>query len=212
MIFPVSFFDFFKETDDYYFPAITGSYTRILRYLVSFLTVFITPVFLYLSNNPEALPPWLDFLRIDEPLNIPLLAQFLILEFLIDGLRLASINTPDALSSSLGIVGGLLLSEFAIDAGWFLTEAILFMAFVAIASYAQPSFEMGYAMKYQRILMLIFTQLFGLWGLIITAVLFIIVMLFSKTLSGRCYLYPIVPFKPKEALRLFVRTTIGKNH
>lgn len=212
MIFPVSFFDFFKETDDYYFPAITGSYTRILRYIVSFLTVFLTPLYLYVTNNPGVLPPWLDFLKIDEPLNIPLLAQFLILELLIDGLRLASINTPDALSSSLGIVGGLLLSEFAIDAGWFLTEAILFMAFVAIASYAQPSFEMGYAMKYQRIAMLIFTQLFGLWGLIGTAVFFIVVMLFSKTLSGRCYLYPIIPFRPKEALRLFVRTKIDKNH
>ena len=151
-------------------------------------------------------------MKIEEPLNIPLLAQFLLLELLIDGLRLASINTPDALSSSLGIVGGLLLSEFAIDAGWFLTEAILFMAFVAIASYAQPSFEMGYAMKYQRIAMLVFTQFFGIWGLVGTAVFFILVMLFSKTLSGRCYLYPIIPFRPQEALRLFLRTKIDENH
>ncbi len=212
MIFPVSFFDFFKETDDYYFPAITGSYTRILRILVSILTVFATPLFLYISNNPNVLPPWLGFLRIDEPVNIPIIAQFLILEFLIDGLRLASINTPDALSSSLGIVGGLLLSEFAISAGWFILETILLMAFVAIASYAQPSFEMGYAMKYERIVMLISTQIFGLWGLLGSAIFFIIAKLFSKTFSGRCYLYPIVPFKLKEAIKLFVRTRIDKNH
>ncbi len=212
MIFPVSFFDFFKETDDYYFPAITGSYTRTLRMVVSFLTVFITPFYLYVSNNPQILPSWLEFLKIEEPINIPLLAQFLILELLIDGLRLASINTPDTLSSSLGIVGGLLLSEFAISAGWFILETILLMAFVAIASYAQPSFEMGYAMKYERIVMLIFTQIFGIWGLVGATIFFAVVKLLSKTLSGRCYLYPIVPFKFKEVIRLFVRTTIDKNH
>lgn len=55
-----------------------------------------------------------------------------------DGLRLASLNTPDALSNSLGVVGGLLLSEFAVKAGWFSGEAILITAFTAIAGFSLP--------------------------------------------------------------------------
>lgn len=208
MIFPVSFFDFFKEADDYYFPPFTGSYTRMLRMIVTVMTVFITPVYLYLANNQEILPPSLKFVITQGEANIPLYLQFLMLELLIDGLRLASINTPSSLSNSLGIVGGLLLSEFAIDAGWFLTDEILFMAFVAIASFAQPSYEMGYALKFERMALLLTTQFFDLWGLIGGAVLFILIRVFSKTLSGRGYMYPMIPFNGKDFVRLFLRTKI----
>ena len=131
---------------------------------VSISNVIITPLYLLLVNNPGLVPRWLDVIMPNDTGQIPLFLQFLILEFMVDGLRLASLNTPDSLSNSLGIVGGLLLSQFAIDAGWFITEAILFMAFITIASFSLPSFEMGYAMKFERLLLLLTTQLFGVWG------------------------------------------------
>ncbi len=210
MILPMSFPDFFRETDDYYFLPLVASFTRIVRMIVSIFTVFCTPVYLLLVNNPEYVPKCLSFIKPTVSGSIPLFIQFILLEFIIDGLKLASLNTPDTLSSALGIVGGLLLSDFAIDAGWFIIEAILFMAFVAISGYAQPSFEMGYAMKFQRMALLVLVQLFGLFGLIGGTVLFIIGLLCMKTLSGRNYLYPIVPFDLKSFAGLFVRPSISK--
>ncbi|MEE1239677.1 MAG: spore germination protein [Acutalibacteraceae bacterium] len=205
MIMPIALSDFFRETDDYYFQPIVASYTRIIRMAVSIANVIITPLYLLLVNNPQIVPSWLDVIMPNDTGQIPLFLQFLILEFMVDGLRLASLNTPDSLSNSLGIVGGLLLSQFAIDAGWFITEAILFMAFITIASFSLPSFEMGYAMKFERLLLLVLTRLLGIWGFAGGIILIFICMLLIKTLSGRNYLYPIIPFNLRGFLELFIR-------
>lgn len=205
MIIPISFSDFFRETDDYYFLPVVASYIRIIRMLVALLNVVITPLYLLIVKNPAAVPDWLGVLIPEKAGEVTMLAQLLILEFAVDGLRLASLNTPDALSNSLGVVGGLLLSEFAVKAGWFSGEAILITAFTAIAGFSLPSFEMGYAMKLERLLLLILSGIFGLWGFIGGLVFIIICMLSVKTLSGRNYLYPIVPFNLKGFAEFFLR-------
>lgn len=205
MIIPISFSDFFRETDDYYFLPVVASYIRIIRMLVALLNVVITPLYLLIVKNPAAVHDWLGVLIPEKAGEVPMLCQLLILEFAVDGLRLASLNTPDALSNSLGVVGGLLLSEFAVKAGWFSGEAILITAFTAIAGFSLPSFEMGYAMKLERLLLLILSGIFGLWGFIGGLVFIIICMLSVKTLSGRNYLYPIVPFNLKGFAEFFLR-------
>ena len=212
MVLPDSFTDFFREADDYYFLPIISSYTRILRLVVAVFTVIATPLYLLIMNEQDLVPQFLRFLIADKTGALPLFIQFLLLELVTDGLRLASLNTPDALSNSLGIIGGLLLSEFAINAGWFIGESVLFMSFVTIASYTQPSFEMGYAMKFERILLLILTQFLGLWGFFAGIAVCLILMLSTKTLSGRCYLYPVIPFNAKAFARLFFRPTVRKEN
>lgn len=212
MVLPDSFADFFREADDYYFLPIISSYTRILRLVVAVFTVIATPLYLLIMNEQDLVPQFLRFLIADKTGALPLFIQFLLLELVTDGLRLASLNTPDALSNSLGIIGGLLLSEFAINAGWFIGESVLFMSFVTIASYTQPSFEMGYAMKFERILLLILTQFLGLWGFFAGIAVCLILMLSTKTLSGRCYLYPVIPFNAKAFARLFFRPTVRKEN
>lgn len=205
MIIPISLSDFFRETDDYYFLPIVATYTRIIRMLVSVANVIITPLYLLLATHADSVPKWLNVLVPEKSGEIPLFLQFLILEFVVDGLRLASLNTPDSLSNSLGIIGGLLLSEFAVTAGWFITEAILLMAFVTIAGFSLPNYEMGYAMKFERLFLLIVTRIFGVWGFGAGILLLIIGMFFVKTLSGRNYLYPLFPFSKKGFAELFVR-------
>lgn len=212
MVLPDSFADFFREADDYYFLPIISSYTRILRLVVAVFTVIATPLYLLIMNEQDLVPQFLRFLIADKTGALPLFIQFLLLELVTDGLRLASLNTPDALSNSLGIIGGLLLSEFAINAGWFIGESVLFMSFVTIASYTQPSFEMGYAMKFERILLLILTQFLGLWGFFAGIAVCLILMLSTKTLSGRCYLYPVIPFNAKAFARLFFRPAVRKEN
>lgn len=208
MILPTTFADFTKEANDYYFPPLTATFIRITRQIVSISTVLITPVFLLLTNNPSYIPSWLSFIKLEEAPAITVFAQLLLLELIIDGLRLASLNTPDNLASSLSIIGGLLLSEFAIGAGWFSAECILYMAFVAIAGFSQPSFEMGYAQKYIRITLLILVEFFGIWGFAVGILLPIVVMALTKTLDGRNYLSPIFPFNLQGFIKLFVRTRI----
>lgn len=205
MILPSGIFDFFREADDYYFPPITGTYLRITRIVIFLLTLFLTPLWLLLAEHPQWIPPWLAFIGVSEPNGVPILAQLLVLEFAVDGLRMASTNTPSIMSNSLSIIGALLLGDFAVQSGWFVPETILYAAFTAIANYAQPSLELGFAFKFARLGLLILTGCFGLWGFLGGTVLFLIILCSTRTLSGKSYLYPLIPFNARDFKRVFVR-------
>lgn len=205
MILPSGIFDFFREADDYYFPPITGTYLRITRIIIFLLTLFLTPLWLLLVEHSQWIPPWLAFIGVSEPNGVPILAQLLVLEFAVDGLRMASTNTPSIMSNSLSIIGALLLGDFAVQSGWFVPETILYAAFTAIANYAQPSLELGFAFKFSRLGLLILTGCFGLWGFLGGTVLFLIILCSTRTLSGKSYLYPLIPFNARDFKRVFVR-------
>ena len=205
MILPSGIFDFFREADDYYFPPITGTYLRITRIVIFLLTLFLTPLWLLLVEHSQWIPPWLAFIGVSEPNGVPILAQLLVLEFAVDGLRMASTNTPSIMSNSLSIIGALLLGDFAVQSGWFVPETILYAAFTAIANYAQPSLELGFAFKFARLGLLILTGCFGLWGFLGGTVLFLIILCSTRTLSGKSYLYPLIPFNARDFKRVFVR-------
>ncbi len=195
IILPSSLFGIMEEADDYYLPPITGTYLRLTRFIISAVTFFITPTILLLTMYPEWIPKWLSFIKLQEYTNVPLLFQFLILEIAVDGLKLAAVNTPNMLSTPLSIIAGLALGEYAVSSGWFNAEAMLYMAFVALSNYTQPSYELGYALKFFRIITLILTGLFGLWGLIAGTGSLIAALLSNHTLDGRRrYLYPLIPF------------------
>ena len=204
MIAPTSIFDIVEEADDYYFPPITGTYLRLSRFLIAILTYFITPTFLLLMQRPEWIPAGFEFIAVKEPTNVPLIWQFLILELAIDGLRLAAVNTPNMLSTPLSVMAALVLGEFSVNSGWFNSEVMLYMAFVAIANYTQASYELSYAIKFMRIINLILTAIFGIWGYIAAVILLILAIATNRTVSGKSYIYPLVPFNLKQlSKRLF---------
>ena len=188
MILPTSVFDIIEEANDYYFPTLTNVYLKISRALITIATVFFTPLFLLFMQNPEWLPKVFSFAAIKDNVNIPLIYQFFILELAIDGLRLAAMNTPSMLSTPLSVIAGIVLGEFAVKSGWFNSEVMLYMSFVAVANYTQPNFELGYALKFMRLLLLILTALFNLIGFIVGTIVIFSSIAFNKTLSGRNYL------------------------
>ena len=205
MILPSSVFDIIEEADDYYFPPITGTYLRLSRMAISTLSLIVTPTWLLFMQNPELIPDWLAFIRLSDPYNVPLIWQLLILEFAIDGLRLAAVNTPNMLTTPLSVIAGIVLGEYAVKSGWFNSETMLYMAFVTIANYSQASFELGYAMKFMRILILVLTALFNIWGYILGMALTVCAIIFNKTIAGKSYIYPLIPFHFSELKKRFLR-------
>jgi stage V sporulation protein AF len=206
MILPTSIFDFLQETDDYYLPPLIGSYLRITRMLIFAISLVLTPLWYYCVKNVSSLPSWLHFLDIDDPAAVPLILQIVLAEFMIDGLKLASLNTPNMLNNSLSVVGGLILGDYAVQAGWFSPQTILYMAIVAIAAFTQQSYELGYAFKFLRMLLLLLTAVFGLWGFFGGLIITIAAIAMNKTVSGgRSYLYPMIPFNASAFLRTFFR-------
>ncbi len=206
MVLPTSIFDFWQETNDYYFPPLTGSYLRIIRHLVFMLSLVLTPTWYLLLEYPQLIPDWLSFLIPSEPGKMPIILQLFLTELAIDGLKLASMNTPNILSNSLSVIGGLILGEFAVQIGWLSGDVIFYMAVVAIASFSQQNYELGYAFKFLRIVILSLTALFGLWGYIAGILLVPVLIISNKTLNGEhSYLYPLIPFNGRALMRLFFR-------
>lgn len=188
MILPTSILDMIEEANDYYFPTITNVYLKVSRALITIATVFVTPLFLLFMQNLEWLPEVFAFVAIKDTVNIPLIFQLLILELAIDGLRLAAMNTPSMLSTPLSVIAGIVMGEFSVRSGWFNSEVMLYMAFVAVANYTQPNFELGYALKFMRLLLLVLTAMFNWIGFLIGCVIVIVSIVCNKTLSGRSYL------------------------
>ena len=212
MILPTGFFDFTQESNDYYFPPLVGTYLRVLRVAVFLLSLFITPAWYLLVSAPNRLPGWLDFLSSPEPVSLSLLSQLLVVEFLIDVLKLASLNTPDSLSNSFSMLGALVLGDFAVQAGWLGPEVLVYMAFVSVAGFAQPSYELGYAFKLLRVALLLVTAAFDVWGFCLGVVGIFVLLCTTKPLVGKGYLYPLVPFNGKALLRLLVREPISRDN
>ncbi|MBO5410338.1 MAG: spore germination protein, partial [Clostridia bacterium] len=212
MIVPSGIFDFLQDTNDFYMSPLIGSYLRIVRMLVFALTILMVPTWFLLIQNPEFIPPWLNFLKIEEPNDMPVIVQLFVVEIVIDALRLASINTPNALSSSFAVVGALVLGEFAVSAGWFVPEVVLYMAFVAISNFAQPSFELGYAFKLFRMMMIALTALLNVWGYVAGLIIIALEIAFNKTVTGQSFLYPLVPFNARALLNLLFRLPISKKN
>ena len=206
MVLPSTIFDFMQETNDYYLPPLTGTYVKLVRYVVFALTLLLTPAWYLLTKHPELTPEWLMFVLPANEAKIPIIAQLFIVEFIIDALRLASMNTPDMLANSLSVVGGLILGDFAVGIGWLIPEVILYMAFVAIANFTQRSYELGYAFKFMRMMLLALTAIFGLWGFAGGILLIIILLATNKTANGRrYYLYPLIPFNARALASLVFR-------
>ena len=208
LILPTSIFDMIEEANDYYFPPITGIYLKISRVLITLLTVFMVPLFLLFMQNPAWIPEIFRFVLIEDTVNIPLIFQILILELAIDGLRLAALNTPSMLSTPLSVIAGIVMGEFSVESGWFNSETMLYMAFVTIANYSMTSFELGYALKFMRVLLLILTFFLNLWGFIAGTLIAVGCLVFNRTIAGKSYIYPLIPFHWSELKKRLLRNRL----
>ncbi len=205
LLLPTSVFDFLQETNDFYFPPVTGSYLRVMRTLIFVSTIFITPVWYLAMMYSERLPASLSFLIPTQTGELPVIVQLFLTELALDALKLASLTTPSTMSNSLSIIGGLLLGDFAVQAGWVIPEVIFYMAFTSIANFTQSNYELGYAFKYFRMLILLLTAIFGILGFVIGTAVVIVLVCMLKGICGESYLYPLVPYNGKALKRLLLR-------
>ncbi|MBQ2841677.1 MAG: spore germination protein [Clostridia bacterium] len=212
MIIPSGIFDFLQDTNDYYMSPVIGSYMRIIRMFIFAMTMLLIPIWLLLIQNPDYIPEWLNFIKIEEEYTLPIVAQLFIVEVVIDAIKLASINTPQSLSGSFGVIGALVLGEFAVSAGWFVPEVVLYMAFVALTNFTQPSFELGYAFKLFRMMLIALIALFNVWGFVAGILIVIAEIATTKTVTGQCYLYPLIPFKGSALLSLLLRRPLSNKN
>ncbi len=211
MILPVTMFHFTQHAEDYYQNIAVGTHIRWIRFLGMICALLLIPLWLLLVNNRQFIPEFLKFLGPKESSIIPIFIQFILLEFGLDLLRISSIHTPNSLTTSLGIIGGLILSEFAVKVGWFVPETVLYMAISAIGTFATPSIEFAMAIRIFRLLLIVLTGLFNLYGFVAgIIIIFVITYRTSSFKNGKKYTWPLLPFQWKPLSHILFRMPIPK--
>jgi stage V sporulation protein AF len=212
MLLPTNFFHFWQGINEYYFPPLVGTYFRFVRLLVQ-ITLLTTPLWYLAARGGAAwLPESLRFLEVDLNGTIPLYWQIISMEIIVDILKLAALNTPNSISASFSMLGALILGEFAVTIHWVVPEVLIYLAFAAIANSVQPSYEMGYAVKLSRMFLVTLSMALDLWGLALGLVILFVVLLTTKPIIGKSYLYPLIPFNKHDLVSFLYRRPISKRN
>ena len=207
MIGPVTLFDHLTSVEEYRQTPAVGTFLRLIRYAGIIVSVFLMPTWLLFVLHPEYLPDFLNFIGPQEEGNIPIVLQVISGEIGMEFLRLASIHTPTAISSALGIVSAILIGQVAVDVGLFGPEILFYVAIGALGAFVTPSYELGLANKMFKLFIIIGTALLGLWGYIGTIIVGLIFLSTMKSF-GKPYLYPLIPFNFKALLKSVIRYPI----
>ncbi|GAB6929910.1 spore germination protein [Paenibacillus sp. JCM 10914] len=196
MIMPTTFFDLCMHAEENRQTPFMGTYLRWVRFAGIFASMFLLPLWMLLVIHPELKPPALDIIGPQENVKLPIIAQFLIVEFGVDLLRLAAVHTPTPLASAMGLIAAILIGDIAVKTGLFVNEVVLYMAVAAIGMFATPSYELGLANRMVRLLLLIVTAMFGVKGLVIGTTLLILGLTTHRSYNSS-YLWPFIPFSAK---------------
>lgn len=207
MILPTTFFDLCQHAEENRQTPFMGSYLRWVRFFGIFASLFLLPIWLLLVIHPELKPVALDFIGPQEQGKIPLILQFLLVEFGVDLMRMAAVHTPTPLASAMGLIAAILIGDIAVQTGIFVNEVVLYMAVAAIGMFATPSYELGLANRVIRLLMLVLVSIFGAAGFVGGVTAFIIFLSFQRSFNSS-YLWPFIPFNAKALAGILVRVPV----
>lgn len=205
---PITLFDHLQHAEEYRQNIVAGSYLRFLRTLCITISFFIMPLW-YALSSINALPNFLGSIIPSNESHSTLFLKLIAIEIGIEVIRMASIHTPSALSSSMGLISGLILGDLAITLGLFNAELVLLGAISSIGSYINPSYELSLASKMSKLAILLFVFIFKMWGFVISIILLIFYLVRLKSFS-RPYLYPVIPFNARDFFKQLIRITYKK--
>jgi len=204
MIMPSTFLDLCQHAEENRQTPFMGTYLRWIRFIGIFASMFLLPLWMLLVVHPELKPAGLDIIGPHENAKIPIILQFMIVEFGVDLLRLAAVHTPTPLASAMGLIAAILVGDIAVKTGLFVNEVVLYMAVATIGMYATPSYELGLANRMVRLLLLIATALFAVKGFVIGTTLLILLLTTHRSYNSS-YLWPFIPFSAKAMGEILFR-------
>lgn len=194
LILPVTLNTFFQASDDYYNRWETATFARMLRYGAAFLSIGLPAFYIAVANfHTEVLPTSLilSFAQARNGIPFPIVVEVLIMELAFELLREAGIRLPGQLGGTIGIVGGLIVGQAAVDAGIVSTIVVIVVALTAIASFSIPNETMTAAFRLLKFAFIVMSALWGIYGFFL-AWLFLAVHLCGLESFGIPYLLPSV--------------------
>ncbi|MEH7385826.1 spore germination protein [Bacillus sp. JJ1521] len=204
---PTTFFSFFKSMDDYTSRWFVASFMRLLRYAGFFMAIFLPATYIaVIAFHFEVIPLKL-LLSIGvsrERVPFPPFIEALIMEIALEMLREAGIRLPAKIGQTVGIVGGIVIGQAAVQAGIVSNIMVIVVALTAVASFIIPNYQMGASIRLIRFPMMITASVFGFVGLSVGFMTLVAHMIELKSL-GISYASPVSPFRIQDWKDLFIR-------
>ncbi|WP_270884233.1 spore germination protein [Paenibacillus aestuarii] len=196
---PTTFFDFFNSPEDYYLPWVLGSFFRIIRYMGVAFSIFASSIYVsVMTYHYTIVPRALLGPIIESRSNVPFppFLEVLLMEITVELLREAGARLPTKVGQTLGIVGGVVLGQAAVQAGLTSNNLIIIVSLSALASFATPIFKMSNTIRFLRYPMILLAGAWGGMGMMV-GVMFLLGHLLRLTSFGTPYLVPVFPFRYK---------------
>jgi len=208
MIIPTFFIDFFHTPDDYYQKPFNITFIRFIRLVAFIISIFLPAYYISVTtHNPESIPITLLTSFASQRLNVPFpgfIEAFLMITCF-EILRESDTRTPSKAGASISILGGLVLGEAAVSAGLVSPIMIIVIAISVISGLLFSSNSLIFSIRYFRIILLILSAFFGLFGMFI-GLLFLIIKLCSINTFGFPYTSPFSPLIKSELRDSFIKT------
>ncbi|WP_079911914.1 spore germination protein [Paenibacillus vulneris] len=207
LIVPVTFAMLMTSSEDYYERWLPSSLIRLLRYGAAFIALFLPALYIALISYNHGLIPTKLVLSIAagrEGVPFPSLIEALIMEVTLEILREAGLRLPKPIGQAVGIVGGLVIGEAAVQAAIVSPIMVIVVALTAISSFAFPQYAAGLAIRMLRFALMIAASVLGLYGIILMF-LFITAHLMKLQSFGVDYMKPFVPIRLSNWKDLIIR-------
>ncbi len=207
LIVPVTFGMLLQSPEDYYDRWLVGSLIRILRFMAAIIALFAPALYIsFLSFHPGMIPTKLAFSIVGSRQGVPFpsLVEALILEVAIEILRESGLRLPKPIGPAMGIVGGLIIGQAAVEAGIVSPILVIVVAVTAISSFAIPSYSAGITLRMLRFIAMFFAGVFGLYGVVLFFLLLSSHLLKLKSF-GVPYLSLSVPYRMSDWKDFIIR-------
>ncbi|KPD09281.1 spore gernimation protein, partial [Aneurinibacillus migulanus] len=207
---PMNFVAFFQTVDDYSVRWTTATFVRLLRFVAFFIAIFTPSLYIaMISFHYEVIPLQL-LLSVGESrerVPFPPIIEAFIMEIVLEMLREAGVRLPSPIGQTIGIVGGIVIGQAAVQAGIVSNIMVIVVAITAISSFIIPSIEMAAGIRLIRFPMMLMAFAFGMVGIIIGMMIIIIHLLTLESL-GNPYGSPISPLRISDMKDTLVRLPV----
>ncbi|MEW9670460.1 spore germination protein [Ammoniphilus sp. 3BR4] len=210
LIVPVTFSMLMTSPEDYYERWLPGSLIRIMRYFAAFMALFLPALYISLISYHHGLIPTKLVLSVAsgrEGVPFPSIIEALIMEITIEVLREAGIRLPKPVGQAVGIVGGLVIGQAAVQAGIVSPIMVIVVALTAISSFAFPQYGAGIAIRMLRFGMMLAASVLGMYGIILFYVIINVHLVKLKSF-GVHYAAPFTPFRLADWKDLVIRVPL----
>lgn len=202
LLLPTTLNCFFQAADDYYNRWGIVCFVRILRYVAALIAMILPGFYIGIACfHPEMLPTSLElsFAAARKGVPFPVPIEVLILELAFELLREAGIRLPGPMGSALGIVGGLIIGQAAVDANIVSPIVVIVVALTALASFTIPNEGFASAFRLVKFYLILLASFLGVYGVVL-GVLTVLIHLASLESFGIPYLMPFVAVKADESM------------